>query len=276
MLKVYFYHMLISLICSWVPTCGIVLGSEAKDYYVFSEKGMKLRNNPSLESSSKAVLPYGAKISMIKPKASSEPLEVNRLSGYWSKVEALDPKSSTKLTGYMFSSYLLPYPPPFNRDFESPLKSYHQLLVKQGIEIENMVEQAKKFDRQVSLEILQLQLNSLQEAFVMAKRIYRMPDSFKFPSIYRNIYVKADVLDKKSDEWKIHELKIERQEDAKTIKLIHYSMKNYAGTIHAYLEPLKKGKFKFSEFFAPQGTIKQEDKIQKGSAKQVQDQKSQG
>lgn len=245
-----------------------------KEYYVFSEKGMKLRESPSLESASK-VLPYGAKVNVIKLKA-SEPFEVNRLSGYWTKVEAIDPKTSTPVLGYMFSSYLLPYPPPVNRQQEAPLKSYHKRLVNSGIDIEVGVEQHNKLGHEVSLDVLAMNLASLQDAFVMAKQIYRMPDSFKFPSIYRNIYVKADVLDKKSEDWKIHELKVEREDDNKTIKTLHYSMKNYTGTVHAYVESLKPNGFRFSEFFAPQGAFEQDSKNQNGSASQIIQQKRKG
>ena len=256
------YYLVLSAICLCIFSFQDVFAGkkEVKEYYVFSEKGMKLRESPSLDSASK-VLPYGAKVKVVKFQA-SEPFEVNRLSGYWSKVEAIDPKTSTPVLGYMFSSYLLPYPPPSNRETEAPLKNYHKLLVKNGLDIDVAVEQQNKLGHEVSLDVLTLHLSSLQDAFVMAKRIYRMPDSFKFPSIYRNIYVKADVLDKKSEDWKIHELKVEREEDNKTIKMLHYSMKNYTGTVHAYVESLKPSGFKFSEFFAPQGTFKLEEKNQ--------------
>ncbi|NRA43725.1 MAG: SH3 domain-containing protein [Oligoflexales bacterium] len=275
MQKICFSYLILGAIGLWLCSLqNYALGKAAKEYYVFSEKGMKLRDSPSLESASK-VLPYGAKVKVIKFKA-SEPFEVNRLTGYWSKVEAIDPKTSTPVLGYMFSSYLLPYPPPTNREIESPLKNYQKLLVKSGMDVQISVEQQNKLGHEVSPDAVTLHLSSLQEAFVMAKRIYRMPDSFKFPSIYRNIYVKADVLDKKSEDWKIHELKVEREEDNKTIKTLHYSMKNYTGTIHAYVEPLKQGGFKFSEFFAPQGAFEQKDKVQKGSAKQAVEEKRQG
>ena len=275
MKNISFSYLILGAISLWISALqNNSLAKGAKEYFVFSEKGMKLRDSPSLESASK-VLPYGAKVQVIKFKA-SEPFEVNRLTGYWSKVEAVDPKTSTNVVGYMFSSYLLPYPPPVNRDVESPLKAYQKLLVKNGVAIQAGVEQQNKLGHEVSLDVVTVQLDSLQDAFVMAKRIYRMPDSFKFPSIYRNIYVKADVLDKKSEDWKIHELKVAREDDNKAIKALHYSMKNYTGTIHAYLEPTKSKEFKFSEFFAPQGAFKKEEKIQKGSAKQTVEEKRQG
>ena len=90
MKNISFSYLILGAISLWISALqNNSLAKGAKEYFVFSEKGMKLRESPSLESASK-VLPYGAKVQVIKFKA-SEPFEVNRLTGYWSKVEAVDP-----------------------------------------------------------------------------------------------------------------------------------------------------------------------------------------
>lgn len=235
--------------------------SEQNHFYVFSDKGLKLRISPSKIASSE-VVSYGKKVRIL-PMENKVLFQENNLKGFWALVELEDKKR-----GYMFSGYLLPFPPPRLKRQVNPLKTYIQLANKKGSQLDLENIDHPKFNMKASFVKVIFKISSMQDAFVLGKRIYDMPENFLFPERSRKIFVKADVLDKGHEDWKIFELKIER-DVRKNVKFFHYSEKNHLGVLHAFIEKKNNTEVVFSETFLDEKDEKVVQAAKKGTQKRA-------
>lgn len=143
--------------------------TETQTRYIAAAGGLRMREQASLDAPKLNVVPYGKKVQVVSSDAA--PISpISGLSGEMVKV------MYGKKQGYVFSGYLSSVPMPQKGQFP---EDYIKELESQGVDARYSYNMA---DDELSDEtIINLPVNSFQEAFLIAQRLNMFDCDFDLP-----------------------------------------------------------------------------------------------
>ena len=191
-------------------------GTQIQDnkLYVLANNGLTLRKESTIKSDKITVVPYGATVEVLE-KSKKLTMKVDHISGDMYKVKYND------LTGYIFSGYLSKFPAPIKN---SETEKYVEILRQNNFDV--YFEEVKRdFNGYYQYEVsFSLPTDSWEEAFLIAKQFYAIPEKINFPD---EAHEKIENPDKEDEVWSDE---IIRTNDDKTGGLaLNYSYRREGG-----------------------------------------------
>lgn len=140
--------------------------------YVTAPSGLTLREYNNLQSKKLGKMPYGTKVKVIKTEGVNT-MTIKGVAG------AMDEVAFNHKSGFAFNGYLSKYFPP-ERDMTA--EGYASLLQKkfQGVSFTTKAEGTAS--KPITVERLLIPELTWHEAFMIAKKVYDIPEEFQFPN----------------------------------------------------------------------------------------------
>ena len=185
-----------------------------KKLYVLANNGLTLRKESTVKSEKITVVPYGSIVEVLE-KTEKLTMKVDNITGDMFKVKYND------LIGYIFSGYLSKFPAPIKN---SETIKYVDILRENSFDV--YFEEIKRdyngyYQHEVSFS---LPTDSWEEAFLIAKQFYGIPEKINFPD---EAHEKIENPDKEDEVW--HD-EITRTKDETTGELVlYYSYRREGG-----------------------------------------------
>ncbi|MEO1436862.1 MAG: SH3 domain-containing protein [Bacteroidota bacterium] len=186
--------------------------------FIYAPSGLNLRNGPSTSDEKIETISYGSEIELLDCPGKAI-LTIDGLKGKMCKVR-YDGKE-----GFIFTGYLSRFPAPKP---ELDVKGFIQLMQNKGLQPEYKKERFDDGGYIQDTEGFQLPIDDWQEAFLIAKIYFGIPDKISYPSDQPGTQVVVENPDKNEYIWN-DELVVNRQEDGKTIKEIFYYYRGEGG-----------------------------------------------
>ncbi|VAW79183.1 hypothetical protein MNBD_GAMMA12-414 [hydrothermal vent metagenome] len=154
--------------------------AKGDDVYVHSLSGLSLRKLASTTAGRQAIMKYGAKLTIASRPDLEKTLVVENIKGYWVEVDY------NGIIGYAFTGFLSRFPAPQSK---SPT-AYLSLLEKSGFADAKYT--TSKTDRTetsgpVTDTSITLINATILDGFLIARRLFSIPDSLKLPEYQLNL-----------------------------------------------------------------------------------------
>lgn len=201
----------------------------AEKRFVYARSGLNLRKGPNLKDEKIETIPFGAELELLE--SSNEDLTIDGLQGKMVKVRYKDQE------GYMFEGYLSKFPAPKP---EMKVKEFISLIKSKGL---NPIYQKERFDDGGYIqdtEGLTLPTEDWQEAFLIAKTFFGIPEKINFPAGKTGEETIVENPDKEEYIWS-DELVVKRETDGKTIKEMYYYHRGEGGGRTLAIEKAENG-----------------------------------
>ena len=159
----------------------------AKDdvVYVHSMSGLSLRKLASTKAGRQAIMKYGAKLTIASRPDLDKTLVVENIKGYWVEVDFNGVK------GYAFTGFLSRFPAPKTKS----MSAYLSLLEQSGF-ADAKYATSKTPRSETSGPVSQTSLTLLNadilDGFLIARRLFPIPDSLKLPEYQLNLRMTID------------------------------------------------------------------------------------
>ncbi|MEM7106526.1 MAG: SH3 domain-containing protein [Bacteroidota bacterium] len=200
-----------------------------KAFYVFAYRGLNMRETADPRSTILQVVPFGAKVE-ITEHPSRRDMFVDGYAGGMARV-TVDGQE-----GYMFDGYLCRFPTPEKemvpKDYVEHIKKagsiaiYHHERLDDGGYIQNT-------------EGVIVPTNSFDEAFLMAKVLFGIPDGLYLPPPSKKAETRIDNPDKDEFAWN-DDLTVKRNKTGE-IEIIHYSFRTEGYGLNVFIEKDSRG-----------------------------------
>ncbi len=159
----------------------------AKDdvVYVHSLSGLSLRKLASTTAGRQAIMKYGAKLTIASRPDLDKTLVVENIKGYWVEVDY------NGIKGYAFTGFLSRFPAPITK---SPT-AYLTLLEKSGFaDAKYATSKTPRSETSgpVSETTITLINANILDGFLIARRLFPIPDSLKLPEYQLNLKMTID------------------------------------------------------------------------------------
>lgn len=191
--------------------------------YVLAPNGLNLRQAANSSSKKIIKLPYGAKVKYIGG-VNSKMIVVDNIRGGMAKV------NYQGKTGYVFEGYLSRFAAPKKN---TNVKKYAELLRKSGIEIMNEEVRRDWGGYQQIEEAIVLGTARWEEAFIVAKQLFAIPEKLNFPERSGQAKTIVKNPDKKKHVW-TDQMEIKRS-GGKLVSII-YSSRQEGGGRHISIQ----------------------------------------
>ncbi|MEM6726270.1 MAG: SH3 domain-containing protein [Bacteroidota bacterium] len=206
------------------------IAAAAQKRFIYAPSGLNLRKGPTTDDEKIQTIPYGSEIELLDCPGKAI-LTIDGLKGKMCKVRFQGQE------GYTFTGYLSQFPAP---DPEMEVKAFVQKIKEKGLNSEYKKERFDEDGYIQDTEGFQLPTEDWQEAFLIAKTYFGIPDKIKYPSdaVGEETVVKNP--DKEEYIWS-DELMIHREADGKTIKDIYYYYRGEGGGKTVVIEKAESG-----------------------------------
>jgi len=153
--------------------------------YVHSLSGLSLRKLASTSAGRQAIMKYGAKLTIASRPDLDKTLVVENIKGYWVEVDY------NGIKGYAFTGFLSRFPAPTSK---SPT-AYLTLLEKSGFaDAKYTTSKTGRSETSgpVSETSITLVNATILDGFLIARRLFSIPDSLKLPEYQLNLKMTID------------------------------------------------------------------------------------
>lgn len=196
----------------------------AGTYYVIAPNGLNLREAAQADSKKLETLPYGTRVELTE-SATALSMTVDHLSGGMAKV------SHGEAVGYVFDGYLSRYPSP---ELNQETADYVEQIRRTGQEVyhESIERDWGGYFQQE--EAIVLYGEAWEEAFLVAKQLYRLPEKLLFPTASKEIEQTFPNPDKEDYSW-TDEMVVTRKPDGNLLT-ISYTLRSEGGGRQVVIE----------------------------------------
>lgn len=193
-------------------------------YYVLAPNGLNLRADARADGKKLAALPYGAPVELLEAAAAPD-MQVDQLPGGMAKV------NHAGTIGYAFDGYLSRFPAPTPGQ---EVAAYVEAIRSAGLEVyyESILRDWGGYLQQETA--LTLAGEAWEEAFLIAKQLYRIPEKLRFPPPSQETEVIFANPDKEEYAW-TDEMTVTRKADG-SLQSIHYGYRSEGGGKHVSIE----------------------------------------
>ena len=153
--------------------------------YVHSMSGLSLRKLASTRAGRQAIMKYGAKLTVVSRPDLDKTLVVENIKGYWLEVDY------NGITGYAFTGFVSRFPAPKSHS----MTEYLSLLEKSGFADAKYASNKtprSETSGPVSQTSLILANADILDGFLIARRLFSIPDSLKLPEYQLNLKMTID------------------------------------------------------------------------------------
>jgi len=191
--------------------------------YVTAPSGLTLREYNNLQSKKLGKMPYGTKVKVITAEGVNT-MNINGIPG------AMDEVVFNHKSGFAFNGYLSKYFPP-ERDMTA--EGYATLLQKEFPSVSFTTKAEGTASKPITVESLIIPEVTWHEAFMIAKKVYSIPEEFQFPNpVGKDKEVEFDGKPKKGI-W-TSELQVNRKDNTlEKIEYVYGSLK-FDSTVSIY------------------------------------------
>ncbi len=187
-------------------------------YYVLAPSGLNLRVSAEPASDRITTIPYGTRVELTA-SAKDQNMQVDQLPGGMAKV------TYGKLEGYVFDGYLSRFPAPVKKE---STEQYVQRIrdARQGAMYEKCSRDWDGYYQEE--EAITIYLEDWAEAFLLAQRLFEIPEKLLFPQLSASESESFSNPDKEEEVWEDN-LTVRRDEQGLIIGINYFYRREGGG-----------------------------------------------
>jgi len=190
--------------------------------YVHSMSGLSLRKVPNARAGRQAIMPYAAKMTVASRPNLEKTLVAENIRGYWIEVDY------NGIKGYAFTGFVSRFPAPKNKS----MSDYLSLLERSGFsDAKYAIDSTPRSETSGPSSNISLSLVNadILDGFLIARRLFGIPDSLKLPEYQLNLKMTIDDPEKPA-ELHSRKLTIEIKKNGKPTSIVLRTRKQGSGS----------------------------------------------